>query len=229
MTMHDASYETEVSRTLTDEGIVERVTNGDTDLFVVLMRRNNTRLYRAARAILRDETEVEDVMQEAYVQAFSHLRDFAGRAKFSTWLTRITVNEALARARKRKRFEREDDVDEAEGLEQLERSPEQGASDSELARFLERAIDTLPENFRTVFMLRAVDEMSVAETAACLDIPEDTVKTRLFRARAILQKRLVAQLDGASPKAFPFPAPRCNRITAAVMQRIRSGSSRTPG
>ncbi len=206
---------------LTDEALIERVLGGDTRLFEVVMRRNNQRLYRTARAILRDEVEAEDVMQEAYVQAFAHLADFQGRAKLSTWLTKIAVHEALARVRRRRRFDGVDENPEADETMNEEasehQSPEDVAAGGELRRVLERAIDTLPQNFRTVFLLRAVEELSVAETAECLSIPEDTVKTRLFRARALLQKAL---LDEAVPHAFTFLGPRCDRVVAAVLARI---------
>jgi RNA polymerase sigma-70 factor, ECF subfamily len=208
-------------RELTDEVLVDCVLAGETRLFEVVMRRNNQRLYRAARAILRDEAEAEDVMQEAYVQAFAHLADFQGRAKLSTWLTKIAVHEALARVRRRRRFDGVDENPEAdESMNEAawsQHSPEDVAADGELRHVLERAIDTLPQNFRTVFLLRAVEELSVAETAECLSIPEDTVKTRLFRARALLQKALI---DEAGPAAFTFLVPRCDRVVAAVFRRI---------
>jgi RNA polymerase sigma-70 factor (ECF subfamily) len=210
-----------VETALTDDVLVERVLAGETRLFEVVLRRNNQRLYRTARAILRDEVEAEDVMQAAYVQAFAHLADFQRRASLSTWLTRIAVHEALARLRRRRRFETVDENPEAdESMNEEARahqSPEDIAADGELRRVLERAIDTLPDNFREVFVLRAVEELSVAETAACLSIPEDTVKTRLFRARALLQKVL---LDEAVPQAFTFLGPRCDRVVASVFARI---------
>jgi RNA polymerase sigma-70 factor, ECF subfamily len=209
---------------LPDEAVVARVLAGDKWLFELIMRRHNQRLYRAARAILRDEAEAEDVMQEAYVQAFTHLGEFEGRAKLSTWLTKIAVHEALARVRRRRRFEAADDnpaADESMEESALAReSPEDLAAGGELRGVLERAIDTLPENFRTVFVLRAVEELSVAETAACLDIPEDTVKTRLFRARGLLQRALLENAEGAAASAFTFLAPRCDRVVATVLARI---------
>ena len=197
----------------TDESIVQRVLAGERELYEVLVRRHNTRLYRAARAILRSETDAEDVMQEAYVQAFAHLAQFRAEARFSTWLTRIAVHEALARRRRAQRTtEAEEPV--------LVITPEQQAGSRELAKLLERAIDTLPENFREVLMLRTVDDMSVADTAAVLDIPEDTVKTRLFRARNLLREAIADHALDRAPEAFEFHAPRCNRLTAAVMERI---------
>ncbi len=218
---------TEPPESLPDEAIIARVRAGEKGLFEVLMRRNNRRLYRAARAIVGrlGEDEVVDVVQEAYVRAYLHLGDFAGRARFSTWLTRIAVYEALARLRKR-RDEGAEGARRREEAEEMERpaddmgDPEQRAADGELRAALEAAIDALPEHYRVVFVLRAVEELSVAETAECLDIPEETVKTRLFRARALLQGRLGPRVDRAATAAFAFDGARCDRIVAAVLARI---------
>jgi RNA polymerase sigma-70 factor (ECF subfamily) len=210
----------------TDEAVVRRVLGGEPELFEVIMRRYNQRLYRTARAILKVDDEAEDVMQDAYVRAYSHLRDFSGAATFGGWLTRITVNEALARLRKRKRFDSLDDHDHHdEGtMAAHDRSPEEGASDGELRSVLESAIDALPESFRTVFVLRAVEEMTTHETAECLDIPEDTVKTRLFRARALLQKELTTRIESTTTDAFRFERPRCDRLVARVLARVGRGA-----
>ena len=197
-----------------DEVIVKRVLAGERPLYEALVRRHNTRLYRAARAILRNEAEVEDVMQEAYVQAFAHLSQFRAEARFSTWLTRIAVHEALAR---RRRNQRQTPMEEP-AVATL--TPEEHAGSREIAHMLEGAIDELPDNFREVLMLRTVEEMSVAETAEVLDIPEDTVKTRLFRARALLREAIAERALNQATSAYDFQAPRCNRIAAAVMQRI---------
>ncbi len=200
-----------------DESIVQRVLAGERELYEVLVRRHNERLYRAARAILRAENEVEDVMQEAYVQAFAHLAQFRAESRFSTWLTRIAVHEAFAR---RRRAQRQMEVEEPVTVI----TPEDQAGTREVATLLERAIDALPDTFREVLVLRTVEDMSVADTAAVLDIPEDTVKTRLFRARNMLRDAIADRALDAARSAFQFHAPRCNRIAAAVMQRI-SGSS----
>ena len=200
-----------------DETIVQRVLAGERELYEVLVRRHNTRLYRAARAILRSESEVEDVMQEAYVQAFAHLSQFRAEARFSTWLTRIAVHEAFARRRRAQR--QTESVEEAVSVI----TPENQAGTREVAKLLERAIDALPDNFREVLVLRTLEDMSVAETAAALEIPEDTVKTRLFRARNLLREAIADTAMGAAPEAFEFQAPRCNRIAAAVMDRILKG------
>ena len=209
---------------LTDAEIVRRVQAGDRALFEILMRRHNARVFRAARAILRDPDEAEDVMQDAYVRAYEHLGDFEGRARFSTWLTRIAVHEALARARKQKRFDRLD----PSGSQSQEQSmttrpaasPEDETSDREMRVVLERAIDDLPDDFRAVFVLRAVEEMSGAEAAECLGVPEETVKTRLHRARGRLQKTLLTSFEPALPRVYDFHLSRCDRVVDAVLRRI---------
>jgi RNA polymerase sigma-70 factor (ECF subfamily) len=202
-----------------DETLVARVLAGETAVFELLMRRHNRRVFRTARAILREDTEAEDVMQEAYVSAFTHLADFAGRARFSTWLVRITVHEALARLRKSKRMTSLDD--EQEDAMSTARSPEQAASDVEVRAVLETAVDALPIAFRTVFVMRAVEEMTVGEVAEALDIPEETVRTRLHRARGMLRNALEQRLDAATPNAFDFHLSRCDRVVDAVLKRIR--------
>jgi len=209
-------------RDLTDEQAIERVLAGDTPAFEAIMRRYNQRLFRAARAILRSDLEAEDVMQDAYVRAYAHLAEFAGRARFSTWLTKIAVHEALARVRRQRRFDLMDPSEEKlPGASELPPAdPEQTAATKELAGVIEQAIDTLPDGFRTVFMLRAVEEMSVAETAECLEIPEETVKTRLHRARAQLQKRLETHTESALRQTHRFYMERCDRVVAAVLARL---------
>jgi RNA polymerase sigma-70 factor (ECF subfamily) len=212
---------------LSDEEIVRRVVAGDLALFEVLMRRHNQRVFRAARAILKDDAEAEDVMQDAYVRAYAGLAGFEERARFSTWLTRIAVHEALARVRRRRRFDLLDPCDELERedlvpMGERDLGPEQHALDVEMSGLVEEAVDALPDAFRAVFMLRAVEELSTAETAACLGIPEDTVKTRLHRARAHIQRQLLARTESALPKAFAFLRPRCERVVAADLVRLRA-------
>ena len=206
---------------LPDEEIVTRVLAGETPLFEVLMRRHNERVYRAARAILRDEREAEDVMQEAYVNAYAHLAQFDGRAKFSTWLTKIAVYEALARARRQKRYEPLDDSP-------LERfmpptsspDPERLAFGRELGRLIESAIDRLGDGYREVFMLRQVEGLSTAEVAQVLGVSEDVVKTRFSRARHALQQDLLDRTGAAASTVFTFGQTRCDRMVAAVLARI---------
>lgn len=215
--------------TLTDEEIVGRVCAGEQELFELLMRRHNERVYRAARAILHDDAEAEDVMQDAYVRAYEHLREFEGRARFSTWLTRIAVYEALARVRRSKRFDPlESHTEEPSMSTTPGSSPEQQTSDVEMRALLETAVGSLPDEFRAVFVLRAIEGMSGAEVAECLGIAEDTVKTRLFRARGRLQDMLLASIEPTLPSLYAFHLSRCDRVVAAVLRRIgvRSDSAR---
>ncbi len=207
----------------TDDAIVARVLAGDVPLFEQLMRRHNARVYRAARAIVRDDAEAEDVMQEAYVRAFEHLRDFEGRARFSTWLVRIAVHEALARVRRRKSFEPLDPTTEHASMRTSPHvNPEQQASDVEMRKILEGAVEALSDEFRAVFVLRAVEGMSGADVATALDIPEETVKTRLFRARKHLQQILLASLEPSLPSVYEFHLSRCDRVVAAVLRRLEA-------
>jgi RNA polymerase sigma-70 factor (ECF subfamily) len=209
---------------LDDEAIVARVCGGDTALFEVLMRRHNQRAYRVARAVVRDETEAEDVMQQAYINAFTHLAQFEARARFSTWLTRIVVREALSRKRSAARGER--DRPNAASTAEVDRlsargpDPERQAYAGELARILESAVDALPDGYRAVFMLRDIEGLSTSETAAGLDLGEEAVKTRLHRARAMVRRSVSARMGAASVEAFSFPATRCNRVVAAVLREI---------
>jgi RNA polymerase sigma-70 factor, ECF subfamily len=209
-----------------DEELAHRVSEGETALFEVLMRRYNARVYRAVRAVLSDEDEVEDVMQQAYVLAFTHLAQFKGNAKFSTWLIRIAVNEALLRLRKRRRLVALDggaDEKPEVAMKWVERQtadPERQASDRELVHLLESTIEALPAPYRMVLMLREVDELSTAETAEVLSVSEDVVRTRLHRARAMLRDELDARLGGQLEEVFSFQAPRCDRVVAAVFARL---------
>jgi RNA polymerase sigma-70 factor (ECF subfamily) len=209
---------------LSDEEVVRRVRAGQVDLFEVLMRRYNQRVYRLARAVLRSDSEAEDVTQEAWVRAYEHLDQFAGRALFSTWLGSIALHEAWARARKRKRYESIEPGVEAEGGAMKRASPspdpEREALGREVRSFVEAAIETLPEMYRTVFMLRHVEELSTAETAELLELSEETVKTRLHRARSALQQQLLAEAGAGIRAAFPFLGERCDRMVETVLRRI---------
>lgn len=202
-----------VSR-LADEEIIERVLRGETALFELIVRRYNQRLFRAVRAILRDDDAAEDAMQEAYLHAFAKLGQFAGEAKFSTWLTKIAVYEALGRLRRARPHE-----ELAEAMDRKD-DPERSAYGRELESALEAAVDALPPLYRSVFVMRELEEMSVAETADCLGITEDSVKTRLHRARALLRGRLDRAIGKAAQRAFPFLGYRCNRMTGAILNRI---------
>ena len=197
--------------------LLELVRSGDQGAFVTLMRRYNLRAFRIARAILLDDAEAEDAVQEGWVLAYRHLHQFEGRASFSSWLGRIVSREALARARRRRPTPSPDVPEEVMDTRD---DPERRASDGEAREILERAIDSLPDSFRAVFVLRAVEEMSVAETAACLEIPEDTVKTRLHRARRLLRDDLVQQLEVATTDVFAFAGARCDRMVEQVLRRL---------
>ncbi len=206
-----------------DEEILERIRGGGLESFEVVMRRYNQRIYRTVRAILREEDETTDVMQEAYVNAFSHLAVFSCRARFSTWLTRIAVHEAPGRLRKRKRLEPLEETDSEDLLMASSVSgPENRASDGELRVLLEEAVDGLPEAFRTTFVLRSIEQLSVAETAEVLGIPEETVKTRHHRARERLQRALTERVGSTLPDLFGFHRPRCDVVVANVLARIKA-------
>lgn len=206
-----------------DLDVIEQILSGDTALFELLMRRYNERVYRAARSILRDDHEAEDVMQQAYVNAFTHLRQFKGSARFPTWLTRIAINEALARVRHQGRYESfNDERSDAEPLvpQHPSENPERSAFSGELRGLLEWAIDALPNGMREVFVLRDVEGLSTAEVAECLDVSEDVVKTRLSRGRAALRALLMERTGATTPDAFRFDRPRCDRVVAHVLSRI---------
>jgi RNA polymerase sigma-70 factor (ECF subfamily) len=208
----------------TDQEIVERVKAGDTGLYEIIMRRYNQRLYRVARSILRDDAEAEDVMQDAYVRAYQHLDQFAGRSSFATWLTRIAVHEALARVRTRKRSLQlqtaEDNGEIRMNMVEGSPDPEQNASRTELGRLLEEALLELPEEFRTVVLLRDIEELSTSETAAALDLTEHNVKIRLHRGRALARGWLVARVGANAKNAFGFMGARCDRVVQGVFARL---------
>jgi RNA polymerase sigma-70 factor, ECF subfamily len=221
---------------LPDVELARRVAQGDQAAFQQLMRRHNRVLYRTARSILKDDAEAEDALQEAYLRAFHAIGDFRGEAKLSTWLVRIVANEALGHLRKRTRSAQAIPITRyAEGLEAVEahmneslaEQPEDAALRAQTRRLLEAKIDQLPDAFRTVFVLRAVEELSVEETAAALDIPEATVRTRFFRARSQLREAISSEVDCAIEDAFAFDGARCDRIVAAVMARIEAAAGGT--
>ena len=208
----------------TDEEIVDRVRAGETALYEIIMRRYNQRLYRVARAILRDDNEAEDVMQDAYVRAYQHLDQFARRAPFSSWLTRIAVHEALARVRQRNRTQQIAEG-EVEGefvmnLAEPSPNPEQTASTAELGHLLEEALLALPEQFRTVVIFRDVEELNTEETAEALEISEENVKIRLHRGRAMVRGWLFQRVGAKARDAFPFMGARCDRVVRNVFARL---------
>lgn len=214
---------------LEEAELVLRARAGEREAFRTIMQRGNQRLFRIARGVTRDDAEAEDVVQESYVRAFTNLQAFRGEASIFTWLTRITLNEAKSRLRKRRR---------TVGLEEVEAvqnrgahvimfpnadpaaTPEADVARMQVRRLLESAIDELPSDFRMVFIMRDVEECSIAETAAALDIREETVKTRLHRARRLLRAVLIEQLAPTTSEAFLFLGARCERITESVLERL---------
>jgi RNA polymerase sigma-70 factor (ECF subfamily) len=218
-----------------DVEIIQRVLAGDRNVFELLMRRYNRPLYRTARSIVRDDAEAEDVLQEAYLLAFHNLPTFRGASTLLTWLTRIVVNNAIARSRKMARCaqiivtgcELDWETHSASSSIRLNlpEQPEQATERSEMRRLIEVKIDDLPDAFRTVFMLRALEEMSVEDTAACLGIPEATVRTRYFRAKGLLREALSREIDFALEGAFSFDGARCDRIVYGVLASLTDASA----
>src|SRR5262249_1476684 len=212
----------------TDAEVVDRVCRGETELFEVLMRRYNQRLYRAARSVFPSNPgEAEDVVQDAWVRAFAHLSQFEGGSSLPTWLVRITLHEAWARARRLRRSEPlgDADADAGPGKEFIMHpspapDPETDAAGTEMRAILEAAVAALPETYRTVFVLRTVEDMSTEETADSLESTADAVKTRLHRARGLLRKELFARAGASQAALYPFAGARCDRIVAAVLSRV---------
>lgn len=209
-----------------DAELVRRALARDDTAFRAIMQRHNRRLYRVARSILRNDSEAEDAVQEAYVNAFTHLDGFRGDASLATWLSRITMNEALGRLRRERPTV---ELDEAQRTEaQIIQFPQSGASDDpertmaqrEILRLVEQATDNLPEIFRIVFVTRVIEGMSVEETAELLGLQPETVKTRLHRARRLVREQLDKQIGPVLMDAFPFAGRRCERVTNAVMRRL---------
>jgi RNA polymerase sigma-70 factor (ECF subfamily) len=215
---------------LTDPELATRIAQGDRDAFSVLMRRHNRALYRAARAVLRNDADAEDAVQDAWLQAYDAIGGWRGDAKLSTWLTRIAVNAALQRLRKRARtaeiIRMDGEVpmgvsgDDDGATPVAPDRPDLAAMRAETRRLIEKAVDALPDAFRVVFMLRAVEEMSVEETASALGVPEPTVRSRFFRARSQLRESLAREIDLAVEDAYGFAGARCDRIVARVLARL---------
>jgi RNA polymerase sigma-70 factor, ECF subfamily len=213
---------------LDDIDLVSRALARDVDAFCTIVKRNNQRLYRIARGVIRDDAEAEDIVQEAYVKAFAHLASFRGDSSLSTWLSRITINEALGRLRSKRRAEgagfSAPGATEAEiipfPLNADGADPERTMAQRQILQLVEQATDNLPEAFRTVFIARMIQGLSVAETADLLGVQPQTVKTRLHRARALVRKELHAKVGPILPDAFPFAGRRCDRLTSAVLTRL---------
>ena len=215
---------------MADLDLAQATARGDQVAFETLMRRYNGKLFRIARAILKDDTEAEDALQEAYLLAYRNIGDYRADAQLGTWLTRITINQALMRLRKQKRErvvipfatgQTADGVsDRSEVADERAESPSAAAHRAEIRRILERRIDELPDAFRAVFVMREVEDMTVQETAECLSLPPATVRTRLFRARAMLREALQRDMDTAAVDIYGFAGDRCDRIVAAVLARL---------
>ena len=225
---------------LPESDVIALAQSGNAGAFGAIMQRYNRRLYRVARGILGDESEAEDAVQEAYVRAFSHLGEFRQDAKLSTWLTRIVMNEAFGRLRRRRPTVALTALDSMHGKEGPRvvpfplaeagpENPERSVARAEIRGLLERAVDDLPEPFRLVFVMRAIEELSVEETAAYLNLPPATVKTRLHRARRLLRGALEAQLESILTDAFPFAGARCAAMANAVLGRLGLSSSPRAG
>ena len=216
----------------TDEDLIGRLRQGEAAAFCALMQRHNQRLFRLARSVLRHPSDAEDAVQDAYVLAFTHLDQFREASSVATWLGRIVLNQALRRLRQRDAmtgFDRSDDLPDPTrsapvilfpGAPQVPATPEEEAARAQIRRVLERAIDELPDKFRLVFVLREIEQLSVEETASWLDIPTETVKTRLHRARRRLGRSLRQQLSPTLIGVFPFAGERCARIIARVLDRL---------
>jgi RNA polymerase sigma-70 factor (ECF subfamily) len=211
----------------TDEALVARARARDAAAFELLMRRHNQRVYRVVRSLLRDPAEIEDAIQQAYLQAFSHLDQFGGNARWSTWVCRIAINEALARIRQRGRFVSIDAASE-EAMADFSKGPsgdpERVAAGREFGHLVEQAIDGLPDIYRSVMILREVEGMTTEETASVLDVEVDVVKTRLHRARAALREAIEDRVGEQMRTAFTFGNERCDRVVAAVLTKLNLGT-----
>lgn len=212
-----------------DRTLAAAIGSGERDAFAYLMRRYNQRLYRLARATLRDDAEAQDALQDAYLAAYRAIGGFRGDARLSTWLSRLVLNACLARLRRNARRQAaaptvSTSANDGSDLELVdtshEASPDDALMRAQMRALLERKLDALPEAFRVVFVLRCVEELSVEETAQCLGIAEATVRTRHFRARSLLRESLARELDLAERDVFSFDGARCDRIVAAVLARL---------
>ena len=213
-----------------ESALVARAKAGDKAAIRTIVRQNNRRLFRVARSILKDDWEAEDAVQEAYVRAFNQLGSFEGRSKLSTWLTRIVVNEALGRLRRRRpEAATAAELDSAAGRDaatiipfplSAQLDPERAMAQSEINAMLEKAIDALPDVYRIVLVARVIEEMSVEETAQLFDLKPETVKTRLHRARALLRQDMEQKFGPLLTQTFPFDGARCDRMADRVLERL---------
>lgn len=211
-----------------DAALVQRALAGDGQAFLAIMQAHNQRLYRIARGIVRNDGEAEDIVQEAYVLAFAHLGSFRGGSSLGTWLSRIVINEALGRLRRgRRKAEMLGAIGSGQDATILQfpapasaDDPERTMAQRQILHLVERATDNLPDIYRTVFVARVIEGLSVEETADLLSLRPETVKTRLHRARHLVRKQLHAEIGPVLLDAFPFAGRRCQRLTAAVMARL---------
>jgi RNA polymerase sigma-70 factor (ECF subfamily) len=211
-----------------DLALVRRIAGGDQEAFELLMRRHNRRLYRLARSMLRNHAEAEDALQEAYISAYGAIGRYRGEAAISTWLARLIINECLARLRRQARRDRLMPIETPPADMEIDAmaisdsdTPEQSLARTQIRSLLEHKLDQLPEDFRIVFVLRSVEEMSVEETAHFLGIPEATVRSRQFRARSLLRKSLTRDIAAVQHEVYEFGGWHCDRIVANVMARIK--------
>lgn len=207
-----------------DRTIVQRILGGEQAAFGALMRRYNQQLYRLARSIVREDAEAEDALQDAYMSAYRSLGQFRGESSLSTWLSRMVINQCLSRMRRQERRQNVIPMAPSPSDEELDRvasdesgSPDAATDRAQMHRLLESKIDALPESFRAVFVLRSVQELTVDETADCLGIPAETVRTRHFRARSLLREALAREMDLAERDIFRFAGERCDRLIARVL------------
>lgn len=230
-----SAYQAPSASQTDDAALVAALRRGEARSFDAIMRRYNQRLFRVARAILRDETEAQDAVQESWLRAFTHIEHLQEPGRLGGWLARIAANEALDRLRARTPRAHDDEYERlakgqiaAPGAAAFIPTPEAEERRSEARALIERAVDRLPENFRTVFVLRAIEELSIEETAGVLSIPPETVKTRFHRAKKLLRLELRDALDSALPDAFGFDGRRCDRIVANVLKRLQTASGIAP-
>ncbi len=209
-----------------ERSIVSAIAAGDVSAFELLMRRHNSRLYRLARATLRDRTEAQDALQDAYLDAYRAIGSFRGDASLATWLSRLVLNECFARMRRSARRQNVVPMisgissEATESVQDNTESPDRAAGRSQMRELLEGKIDELPESFRVVFVLRSVEELSVEETAATLDIPPETVRSRHFRAKTLLRESLAREIDLLERDLFEFGGAQCDHVVASVLGRL---------
>jgi RNA polymerase sigma-70 factor, ECF subfamily len=214
---------TEIITASSDLELAHRAMARDGAAFRTIIKTHNQRLYRIARGVVRNDSEAEDIVQEAYVRAFAHLDSFRGDASLGTWLSRIVINEALGRLRKRRRTVAMPQNPQAEIIQfplNPSDDPERTMAQRQILALVERATDSLPDLYRMVFVARVIEGLSIEETSELLGVRPETVKTRLHRARALLRKALDDQIGPVLLEAFPFAGRRCERLTAAVMKRL---------